>query len=320
VTGVGVPELSVVIAAFDARATLGEQLDALAAQDVDFAVEVLVCDNGSRDGTPDLVRRRQEREPWLRLVDASARRGPSAARNIGAGQARGRFLAFCDADDVVGEGWLAGMHAALRRDEFVTGSWEGERLNAGNRASVSWTTDPIVTKPFFPWLPGTGAGTMGIHRAVFEEAGGFDESLTTGEDVDLSWRVQLAGHRLVHHPEIVLHVRKRDGLRAIFRQAYAYGAGDKLLRHRYADVAAAYAARAASTGPQPTAPAAVGRAGSVGTVVRRAARVVRNKLSRGRSGLAETVWRVGERAGYRRGRVDPAEPRVPVPDSLPRSV
>src|SRR5690606_31786877 len=90
VTGVGVPELSVVIAAFDARATLGEQLDALAARDVDFAVEVLVCDNGSRDGTPDLVRRRQEREPWLRLVDASARRGPSAARNIGAGQAAGR--------------------------------------------------------------------------------------------------------------------------------------------------------------------------------------------------------------------------------------
>src|SRR5690606_40568348 len=87
----------------------------------------------------------------------------------------------CSSD--LGEGWLAGMHAALRRDEFVTGSWEGERLNAGNRASVSWTTDPIVTKPFFPWLPGTGAGTMGIHRAVFEEAGGFDESLTTGEDV-----------------------------------------------------------------------------------------------------------------------------------------
>src|SRR5690242_355556 len=102
-----VPELSVVIAAFDAQHTLGEQLDALAGQDVGFAFEVLVCDNGSRDATPALVRRRQEHEPWLRLVDASARRGPSAARNIGAGHARGRFLAFCDADDVVGQGWLA---------------------------------------------------------------------------------------------------------------------------------------------------------------------------------------------------------------------
>ncbi|WP_265523564.1 glycosyltransferase family 2 protein, partial [Oerskovia flava] len=56
---VGGPELSVVIAAFDAEATLGEQLSALAVQvaDLDADVEVLVCDNGSRDGTVELVRR-----------------------------------------------------------------------------------------------------------------------------------------------------------------------------------------------------------------------------------------------------------------------
>ncbi|WP_343224634.1 glycosyltransferase family 2 protein, partial [Oerskovia flava] len=76
---------------------------------------------------------------------------------------------------------------------------------------------------FLPWLPATGAGTMGIHRNVFLDASGFDEALATGEDTDLSWRVQLAGHRLEYHPEIILHVRKRDGLRAIYRQAYAYG-------------------------------------------------------------------------------------------------
>ncbi|MFF2834278.1 glycosyltransferase family 2 protein, partial [Cellulosimicrobium cellulans] len=189
-----------------------------------------------------------------------------------------------------------------------------------NRASVSWTTDPIVTKPFFPWLPGTGAGTMGIRRAVFEEAGGFDESLVTGEDVDLSWRVQLAGHRLVHHPEIVLHVRKRDGLRAVFRQAYAYGAGDRLLQHRYADVAAAFTTGAVTSGPGPADPGPpVARAGAL-SVVRRVARTVRNKLSRGRAGLAETVWRVGEQAGHRWGRVDPAASRVPVPAVLPPPV
>ncbi|WP_265523742.1 glycosyltransferase family 2 protein, partial [Oerskovia flava] len=58
-TGRGAPELSVVIAAFDAEATLGEQLSALAVQvaDLDADVEVLVCDNGSRDGTVELVRR-----------------------------------------------------------------------------------------------------------------------------------------------------------------------------------------------------------------------------------------------------------------------
>ncbi len=320
-----VPELSVVIAAFDAQDTLGEQLDALAGQDVGFAFEVLVCDNGSRDATPALVRRRQEHEPWLRLVDASARRGPSAARNIGAGHARGRFLAFCDADDVVGQGWLAGMHDALRRDEFVTGSWEGDRLNKGNRASVSWTTDPIVTKPFFPWLPGTGAGTMGIRRAVFEEAGGFDERLATNEDTDLSWRVQLAGHRLVHHPEIVLHVRKRDGLRAIFRQAYAYGAGDRLLQHRYADVVAAYQRQedqsSGSAAPVPERRPAAGAEATAGRAARAigSARRVLGKVVRVRSrrDLADRVQRVGHDLGFRFGRTDTTVARVPVPPVLP---
>ncbi|WP_170227328.1 glycosyltransferase [Cellulosimicrobium cellulans] len=318
------PDLSVVIAAFDAQDTLDEQLDALAGQDVGFAFEVLVCDNGSRDATADLVRRRQEREPWLRLVDASARRGPSAARNIGAGQARGRFLAFCDADDVVGQGWLAGMHDALQHDEFVTGSWEGDRLNSGDGTAVSWMVESVYRLDFFPWLPATGAGTMGIRRAVFEEAGGFDERLATNEDTDLSWRVQLAGHRLVHHPEIVLHVRKRDGLRAIFRQAYAYGAGDRLLRHRYADVAAAYQRRE----DQPSRTAAPARERSeAGTdaVAGRAARAIgaaRRVLGkvaqvRSRRDLADRVQRVGHDLGFRFAGSDAAVERVPVPPVLP---
>ncbi|MFF2270103.1 glycosyltransferase [Cellulosimicrobium cellulans] len=320
-----VPELSVVIAAFDAQDTLDEQLDALAGQDVGFAFEVLVCDNGSRDTTPDLVRRRQEHEPWLRLVDASARRGPSAARNIGAGQARGRFLAFCDADDVVGQDWLAGMHDALQDDEFVTGSWEGDRLNSGDGTAVSWMVESVYRMDFLPWLPATGAGTMGIRRAVFEEAGGFDERLATNEDTDLSWRVQLAGHRLVHHPEIVLHVRKRDGLRAIFRQAYAYGAGDRLLRHRYADVVAAYRRRedqpSGAADPVPVPRPAAGAEATAGRAARAigTARRVLDKVAqvRSRRDLADRVQRIGHDLGFRFARTDTTVARVPVPPVLP---
>jgi hypothetical protein len=85
--------------------------------------------------------------------------------------------------------------------------------------------------------------------------------------------------------------------------ADAYGAGDKLLRHRYADVIAAYGS---STG-RATSPAVVpgppddGRGdgrGQVALVARRVIRVARNKLTRGRTGVAETVWRVGERLGH----------------------
>src|SRR5690606_40380739 len=126
---------------------------------------------------------------------------------------------------------------------------------------------------------------------------------------------QLAGHRRVHHPEIVLHVRKGDGLRAIFGQAYAYGAGDKLLRHGYADVAAAFRNRDERRAAEAAAPVhalppgadveeppagRVTRAlASAGRVLRKAARV------RGRRDLADRVQREakggGEGSGGSRG-------------------
>ena len=313
-----VPELSVVIPAFDAGKTLDSQLDALAAQHVDFAVEVLVCDNGSKDATVGIVRRRQESEPWLRLVDASARRGPAAARNIGAAVARGEMLAFCDADDVVGVGWLAGMHRALGRDEFVSGSWECDLLD-GRGASVSWTNDSVYTLPYMPWLVGTGAGTMGIRRRLFEQVGGFDERLRTNEDTDLAWRVQLAGHRLVHHPEIVLHVRKRSGLLAVFRQAYAYGVGDELLRHRYADVVAAFERRVeGSVEPSASGPGSRSVATSRWRAVASRASRLWTRVRRRQSLLvADKVHNVGHALGERRERrrPTPVDP-VPVPSGL----
>src|SRR4051812_37521166 len=111
-------DLSVVIAARDAESTLGEQLRALEAQEWDGTWEVLVVDNGSTDGTVDVVRRAATGWPALRLVPATNGVGPAYARNVGARAAAGRSLAFCDADDVVAPGWVVAVGAALRREEF----------------------------------------------------------------------------------------------------------------------------------------------------------------------------------------------------------
>lgn len=303
--------LSVVVPAFNAEDTLGEQLRALAGQDAAFSWEVLVCDNGSTDGTAALVRRWQDRMANLRLIDASARRGPSAARNIGVRAARGPLVVFCDADDVVGGGWLAAMHAALCDADFISGGWEGERLNGGNRASVSWTTQTLITEPYLPQLLATASNNMGIRKPVFEEVGGFEEALATCEDIDLSWRVQLAGYPLEHHPEAVLHVRKREGLRAIFRQAYSYGVGDKRLRHRYAPVIAALGPGA----PPAIKSLAVSR-DTVSAPVQRALAKVRS--ARGPGVLADRTWRIGQWLGQRLGKVDPSMSQISLPSGYVR--
>jgi GT2 family glycosyltransferase len=56
----------------------------------------------------------------------------------------------------------------------------------------------------------------------FRDLGGWDESLEHCEDVDLSWRAQLAGHRVVHTPDSTLHYRLRGSTGDLFRQVRAY--------------------------------------------------------------------------------------------------
>src|SRR6185503_17262477 len=101
------PELmSVVVPVFNEIQLLPFQLDSLAAQDYGGPWELILSDNGSSDGSGALARKWSDRIPGLRVVDSSDRQGGNHARNVGAAQARGDFLVFCDADDVTTPGWL----------------------------------------------------------------------------------------------------------------------------------------------------------------------------------------------------------------------
>jgi GT2 family glycosyltransferase len=227
-------ELTVVIAAFDAEATLGEQLDALAAQCVPFGWELVVADNGSTDGTADLARSYADRLP-VRVVDASATRGAGAARNVGVSVARAPLVAFCDADDVVGDGWLVAMRTALRTHAFVAGRFDAERLNTPRvlRSRTVPQTAGLQESTRLPGLHAAGAGNMGIRADVFRAVGGFDPGCLFLEDTDLCWRVQLAGVPLTWVPEAVLHVRLRGSVRSSAQQGYHYGTGERWLALRY---------------------------------------------------------------------------------------
>ena len=97
--------------------------------------EVVVADNGSDDGTRACVQRWSERHPRIHLVDASARRGAAAARNIGVRSARGRLLAFCDADDVEAAGGIdIGDRAAAGADRNQVDHRHQDRMAADIRS------------------------------------------------------------------------------------------------------------------------------------------------------------------------------------------
>lgn len=278
--------MSVIIAAYNAEATLGEQLEALARQNTAFAWEVLVCDNGSSDGTADLVWRWQSRLPHLVLVDASDRRGASAARNIGSSVARAPLLAFCDADDVVADDWLQSLHDALGIWALVGGAGEATRLGSARHASVSWSVDAVITKPYWPQFSAAASSNLGVRTDVFRRVGGFDEELRTGEDIDLCWRVQLAGESFARCDGAVVHIRKRTGLVPVFRQAFAYAVGDLQLRRKHAEAIAAYQ-RSLVADPAVGSPAEPGDSGKRRGLWSRARRIFRP------DGRADAAWRLG---------------------------
>jgi GT2 family glycosyltransferase len=228
-----VPTLTVLIAVRDGADVIAPQLEALASQELAASWEVVVADNGSRDGTMALVESFADRLPGLRVVDASAQAGQAYATNEGARSARGRSIVLLDADDLVTPGYLASMAASLDENDFVAARLDCQSLNPPWLWSSRPPTQVEGIGAPFAFLPSAAGCSLGIRRAVFEEVGGFDDTIMEGNDVDLCWRVQLAGHTLQFVPDAVVGYRYRVTMRSIFHQARAYGAAGPALYRRY---------------------------------------------------------------------------------------
>ncbi len=222
------PLITVVVPVRNGMPWLEHQLRALSSQEVSVGWEVVVADNGSQDESRTCVERWSDRDARIHLVDASARPGAAAARNIGVRSARGRLLAFCDADDVVRPGWLASLLAALSDTDLVAGVFDFGALDG----SPSTVPVPAATRQlgFLPF--GLGAN-LAVPREVFESVDGFDEALLPGEDVDLCWRLQLAGKRFAVATDAVVEKRGRAPGLPTFRGAWAYGRCGPRLYTRY---------------------------------------------------------------------------------------
>ncbi len=224
--------ISVVIPAFNAAATIADQLGAIARQSDGVALEVIVADNGSSDATRTVVETWSERLP-VRLVDASARRGPASARNIGASSARGDLLIFTDADDVVMPGWLQAWDAASDQLQFGSGPIvsfaPGSPIPANARDA--WDQPPV----HMGFLPYAFGSNFAVRRTPFEALGGFPEDWRTAEDVVFSWRLQLAGVPLQFVESAPIARRTTTGFRSVLAQHFAYGVSDPRMYQEFRD-------------------------------------------------------------------------------------
>ncbi|MBI2868011.1 MAG: glycosyltransferase family 2 protein [Chloroflexi bacterium] len=229
-------KLSVIVPYHKASLELPSQLRAMASQKWEEDWEVIIANNGPLNEVYEVVRPYLARLPKLRIVDALDRPGPGHARNAGARAARGEFLAFCDADDIVDSGWVSAVGNALAKYEFVASRVEFERLNP------PWVVRAFRDHPqqtglspseYPPYLPHAGASGLGVRRTLHEKVRGFDENLPVLEDTDYCFRTQLQGTTLRFVPEALVHVRCRQRLSGLFDQTRSWAQWNVFLFQRY---------------------------------------------------------------------------------------
>lgn len=185
------PRFSVVIPCFNAITTLDETLRSLTAQTF-TNWEALCVDDGSCDGTRDLIAGYQKRDPRIRLLRNSGK-GPSTARNLGAlKHARGHILCFCDADDIWIPDKLVQLDEQFQSDEldgiyakvgfFRTIPGDGHTQSAVKPTALT-ITDMLSENPVCT------LSNLSLRKSTFDAIGGFDPSFVHNEDLDLLVRL-----------------------------------------------------------------------------------------------------------------------------------
>lgn len=208
------------MANFRGAAFLGSAIESVLAQSLG-SLELIVVDDGSPDGSVDIVEAYRAQDPRVRLVRLAGNHGPAGARNRGLDCARGEWIAIVDSDDFIHPDRLETLVRSAECDGadivaddlliFDEGSTKiGTMLPTGTapfwvetaafiRANSIYASGPILgyCKPIIR------ASSLGERR--------YDETLRIGEDFDLLFRLLNGGARFRIYPELFYFYRKHSG-------------------------------------------------------------------------------------------------------------
>ena len=215
---VAAPAVSVITPAFDVAPWIGDAIASIRAQSRrDW--EMLVVDDGSRDGTADVAESARGADARIRIL-RQANAGVAAARTAGIAASTGERLLFLDADDWVAPDALARLTSTLDAAPGAVAAYGPWAAMAGEaRPSdrpLRLKTGPFPAGDILPQLLVqnllANGGHALIRRTAFEQAGGFDPRLSYGEDWECWIRLALVGDwARVPGDDPLLFMRERAG-------------------------------------------------------------------------------------------------------------
>ena len=231
--GEGAPRISVVVCTYNGARWLDGCFDALSR--VEYPnFEVMLVDDGSTDGSSAVAERR-----GVRVVRSDQNGGLSAARNLGLRASTGEIIAYLDDDARPEPDWLRRLAHTFQTRPY--GAVGGPNIPPRGDGVVAdcITESPggpihvLVTDEVAEHIPGCN---MAIRRDALTEIGGFDPRFrTAGDDVDICWRLQDAGHRIGFNASAVVWHHRRCHVSSYFKQQYGYGKAEGLLERKWPD-------------------------------------------------------------------------------------
>ncbi|MCS7173073.1 MAG: glycosyltransferase family 2 protein [Armatimonadetes bacterium] len=225
------PDCSVVILNWNRRDRLRVGLSALR-QPSPLRLEVVVVDNGSTDGSAEMVR---AEFPEVRLVETGRNLGIARGKNAGIRLTRGEFVLVADDDVVITPRQIeellrvaranprAAVVAPMKVDDrgeplytyhvpgpstlgfwhFLVAEWSLQQLARWVKRTLRWGERAPHEKQTLAEIPFVGGGVMLVRRAAVEEVGLLDEHIFFyGEDFDWCWRFRQKGWKILYAPQV----------------------------------------------------------------------------------------------------------------------
>jgi len=221
--------ISVIVPAYNAEATLPALLDSLSNQSYED-YEVIVIDDCSRDRTSLIARGHQ-----CTLITLSENHGPAYCRNIGVQHASGEILVFTDSDCIVDNHWLARVHACIVHNTIgavmgrlimMPSNLLGDSISAlGFPAGGAIGFDKIWKVDHDGFTDSLSTCNCAVMTDIFQKIGGFDDSFPYpgGEDSLLAFRLRRADYPIKYCPEAIVYHRARDSFSGFVKWQFKRG-------------------------------------------------------------------------------------------------
>ncbi len=211
--GIKSPLVSVIIPAYNVKKYIADTIQSVIDQTYSN-LEIIVVNDASTDGTPEVLERLGSNHPQLKIIHQKENIGAAAARNKGYLNAKGNFIKFLDADDMINPEMIECQMILVKNEDCIISAKWGRFINNLSTFKLSpedcWQTLTSTEWICSSWKNAQSMTTPGIFlipKNLIEKAGLWNMELSLFDDTEYFTRTILAAKKVIFSPDSTLYYR-----------------------------------------------------------------------------------------------------------------